>query len=129
MADRTATTAWDPEKRPDAAQTPDLQEQARELGAQVQERAQELGAQVHERVQEISTQVHNWAQDVGSQLKEGAQGAMHKVEASASQLSEQGRETVDQLEKVLEGYIRAKPLQSLMIAAGVGMLVGLLWRK
>jgi ElaB/YqjD/DUF883 family membrane-anchored ribosome-binding protein len=54
---------------------------------------------------------------------------MQKVEASASQLSEQGHEAVGQLEKALEGYIRAKPLQSLLLAAGVGMLVGLLWRK
>jgi ElaB/YqjD/DUF883 family membrane-anchored ribosome-binding protein len=54
---------------------------------------------------------------------------MRQAETSASQLSAQGHEVVGQLEKTLEDYIRAKPVQSLMIAAGVGMVLGLLWRK
>jgi ElaB/YqjD/DUF883 family membrane-anchored ribosome-binding protein len=129
MADSTATTVQGSGGPPDAAQTPDLREQARELGTQVLGHAQELGAQVQERAQEIGTQVRDWAQDVGGQLKEGAQEAMRQAGASASQFSTQGREAVEQLEKSLEDYIRAKPLQSLMIAAGVGVVVGWLWRK
>lgn len=129
MADRTATTAQDPEKPQDTAQTPALQQQARELGTQVHDHVQELGTQVQERVQELGTQVRNWTQEVGGQLKEGAQEAIRQAETSASQLSAQGREAVGQLEKTLEDYVRAKPLQSLMIAAGGGMVVALLWRK
>jgi ElaB/YqjD/DUF883 family membrane-anchored ribosome-binding protein len=128
MADRTATTAQDPGRLQDTAQTPDLQ-QACELDAQVCDHIQELGAQVHEMVQDLGAQVRNWTQEVGSQLKEGAQEAMRQTETSASQLSAQGREAVNQLEKTLEDYVRAKPLQSLMMAAGVGMIVALLWRK
>ena len=129
MADRTATTAQDPGKPQDTAQTPDLLQQARELGTQVRDHVQELGAQVQERAQELGAQVRSWTQEVGGQLKEGAQEAMHQAGTSASQLSTQGREAVGQLEKTLEDYVRAKPLQSLMIAAGVGVMVALLWRK
>jgi len=129
MADSTATTASSPEKPQDVTQIPDLREQARELGTQVLGHAQELGAQVQERAQEIGAQVRDWAQDVGGQLKEGAQEALHQAGTSASQFSTQGREAVEQLEKSLEEYIRAKPLQSLIIAAGVGIVVGWLWRK
>jgi ElaB/YqjD/DUF883 family membrane-anchored ribosome-binding protein len=117
MTDR-ATTEQDPGQAQDTAQTPDLRQQARELGTQVREHVQELGAQVR-----------NWTQEVGDQLKEGAQQAMRQAETSASQLSAQGREAVGEIEKTLEDYIRAKPLQSLMMAAGVGIIVGLLWRK
>jgi ElaB/YqjD/DUF883 family membrane-anchored ribosome-binding protein len=129
MADRTATTAQDTGKPHDIAQTPDLLQQARDLGTQVRDHVQDLGAQVQERAEELSTQVRTWTQEVGGQLKEGAQEAMRQAETSASQLSAQGRETVGQLEKTLEDYVRAKPLQSLLIAAGVGMMVALLWRK
>ena len=129
MTDRTATTSQDPGKPQDTAQTPDLLQQARELGTQVRDHVQELGAQVQERAQELGAQVRNWTQEVGGQLKEGAQEAMHQAGTSASQLSTQGREAVGQLEKTLEDYVRAKPLQSLMIAAGVGVMVALLWRK
>jgi ElaB/YqjD/DUF883 family membrane-anchored ribosome-binding protein len=129
MTDRTATTEQGPGKAQDTAQTPDLRQQARELGTQVRDHVQALGAQVQERAQEIGPQIRDWAQDVGGQLKEGAQEARHQAEATASQLAAQGREAAGQLEKTLEDYIRAKPLQSLMMAAGVGIVVGLLWRK
>jgi hypothetical protein len=61
----------------------------------------------------------------------GAQGrfSAQQAETSASQLSAQGCEAVGQLERTLEDYVRAKPLRSLLIAAGVGMMVALLWRK
>ena len=85
---------------------------------------------MQELAQEIGTQVRDWAQGVGGQLKEGAQEAIRQVETSTLQLSAQGHEAVGQLEKTLEDYIRAKPcLQSLLIAAGVGMVLGVLWRK
>jgi len=129
MADQTATTAQDQGTPQEVAQTSTLRERASELGTQVREHAQALGAQVQERAQEIGTQVRDWAHDAGDQLTAGAQEAKHQAEVSASQLAAQGREAVGQLEKALEDYIRAKPLQSIMIAAGVGIVVGLLWRK
>ena len=118
MADRPATTAQDAGQPHDSAQTPDLPQQARELGTQVRDHVQELG-----------TQVRNWTQEVGGQLKEGTQEALRQAETSASQLSAQGREAVGQLTKTLEDSVRAKPLQSVLLAAGVGMLVAFLWRK
>jgi ElaB/YqjD/DUF883 family membrane-anchored ribosome-binding protein len=66
---------------------------------------------------------------MGAQIKEGTQEVMHQVGETASEYYEQSRKAVGELEKSLEGYIREKPLQSLLIAAGVGMLAGLLWRK
>jgi ElaB/YqjD/DUF883 family membrane-anchored ribosome-binding protein len=95
-----------------------MREQIRERGAQVQERAQEMGAQARD-----------WAQEKGSQIKEGAQEAMQQVSTSASQLANKGRETMDQFSEGLEDRIRSKPLQSVLIAAGVGMLLGLIWKK
>lgn len=129
MADRTATTEQDSGTSQDTAQASGRQNQAQDPGTQIRDRVQELGAQVHELAQEIGMQVRDWAQDVGGQLKEGAQEAMRQVETSTSQFSAQGHEAVGQLEKTLEDYIRAKPLQSLLIAAGVGVVLGLLWRK
>jgi len=84
-----------------------MREQIRERGAQVQERAQEMG----------------------SQVKEGAQEAMQQVGASASQIAEMGRDTMNEFEEGLEDRIRSKPLQSVLIAAGVGMLLGLIWKR
>src|SRR5215510_9537969 len=118
MAERTQGTTQEPGKTRAADPSSDLREQVRERGAQVQEFAEEMGAQVRD-----------WAQEKGSQIKEGAQEAMQQVGASASQLADKGRETIGQLEEGLEDRIRSKPLQSVLIAAGVGMLLGLIWKR
>ncbi len=118
MAERTQGTTQEPGKTSAADRLSDPRDQARELGAQVQERAQEMG-----------TQVRDWAQEKGSQIKEGAQEAMQQVGASASQLADLGQTTMEELGESLEDRIRNKPLQSVLIAAGVGMLIGLLWKK
>jgi ElaB/YqjD/DUF883 family membrane-anchored ribosome-binding protein len=54
---------------------------------------------------------------------------MQQAGESASQLANRGRETMSQFEEGLEDRIRSKPLQSVLIAAGVGMLLGLIWKK
>jgi ElaB/YqjD/DUF883 family membrane-anchored ribosome-binding protein len=89
-------------------------ENAQEVGQQMRDQAQALGTQVREQVQELGTQ----AQQLGTQVKE-----------TASQYYEQGREGLQELNQTLETQIREKPLQSLLIAGGVGLLLGLLWRR
>ncbi len=118
MADRAQGTTQEPGRTPAADRASDMREQLQERGAQVQERAQEVGAQARD-----------WAQEKGSQIKEGAQEAMQQVGTSASQLATLSRDTMNQLEEGLEDRIRNKPLQSVLIAAGVGMLLGLLWKR
>jgi ElaB/YqjD/DUF883 family membrane-anchored ribosome-binding protein len=118
MAERTQGTTQEPGKARAADASSDIREQVRERGAQVQEIAGEMSAQVRD-----------WAQEKGNQIKEGAQEAMQQVGASASQLAEMGRTTMHQLEGSLEDRIRSKPLQSVLIAAGAGMLLALLWKR
>ena len=84
---------------------------------------------MQERAQEMGAQARDWAQEKGNQLQEGAQEAMQQAGESASQLAKRGRETMSQFEEGLEDRIRSKPLQSVLIAAGVGMLLGLIWKR
>src|SRR5688572_19459755 len=107
------------------------QEPGRAQGAtrDTREHTREQGAQLPERVQEAGKQARDWAQETGNQLKEGAQEAMQQVGTVTSQLSDLGRTAMNQLEESLEDRIRSKPLQAVLIAAGAGMLFGLLWRK
>jgi ElaB/YqjD/DUF883 family membrane-anchored ribosome-binding protein len=81
-------------------------------------RAQDMGAQIRDKVQETSAQVRDKAQDLGSQAKE-----------KASEYYAQGRESLAELNHTLEAQIRERPLQSLLIAGGMGLLLGLLWRR
>ena len=42
---------------------------------------------------------------------------------------DQGLRKAQDVEKAVETYIREKPLQSLLIAAGAGVVLGMLWGR
>ena len=63
-------------------------------------------------------------QELGSRAGEIAQEKIGQLKASAANLAEQGRERVQEMEQSLEEYVVENPLKSLLIAAGVGLLVG-----
>jgi ElaB/YqjD/DUF883 family membrane-anchored ribosome-binding protein len=65
-------------------------------------------------VQEVSAQVSETARQVGE---------------TASQYYDQGREQFEEVTQALGENIRAKPLQSVLLATGIGLLLGLLWKK
>jgi ElaB/YqjD/DUF883 family membrane-anchored ribosome-binding protein len=47
----------------------------------------------------------------------------------ASEYYESGRERAREWEQNLEQYVQEKPLQAVLMAAGVGVLLGLLWKR
>ena len=100
-----------------------------EAGTQVHDKAQEAGTQVRDRVQEVGAQVRDKAQEVGAQVRDKAQEASRQVAETASEYYQQGRQQMEAVEHTLEDGIRAKPLQSVLMAAGTGMLLTLLWKK
>src|SRR5438094_655821 len=53
----------------------------------------------------------------------------NQLRDQASQYYDQGRQRAQEWEESLENYIHEKPLQAVLIAAGVGVLLGLLWKR
>jgi ElaB/YqjD/DUF883 family membrane-anchored ribosome-binding protein len=51
------------------------------------------------------------------------------MQAAGTQVYEQGRESLQDLNRTIEGQIRMRPLQALLVAGGIGALLGLLWRR
>ena len=80
------------------------------------------------------------AADKASQLKDSAQEYLHAGREKASEYLDAGREKASEYyemskakaqewEHSVEEYIREKPLQSVLIAAGVGAVLGFLLRR
>jgi ElaB/YqjD/DUF883 family membrane-anchored ribosome-binding protein len=67
--------------------------------------------------------------DLGGQVRDQAREKYEQFSEQARTYYDQGRETAQEWEQSLEGYVKEKPLQSLLIAAGVGMLLGILWKR
>lgn len=89
------------------------------------DKTDETATRLWDRASETRDQVRERAQEVGGQAKELGNEAMEV----ASAYYEQGREKLREWEGTLETQLREKPLQSLLIAGGVGLLLGLLWRR
>lgn len=74
--------------------------------------------------------------DLGKDLRELskitgvlATDAVNLVQKNASQYYDQGLKQAKKFEKSVEGRIQSHPLQSLMIVAGVGLVLGALWNR
>jgi ElaB/YqjD/DUF883 family membrane-anchored ribosome-binding protein len=89
----------------------------------------EANTQVRDKAQEAGAQVRDRAQEAGAQGRDKAQEIVRQGEDTASDYSQQGRQQLEAVENTLENSIRAKPLQSVLIAAGIGMFLGLLLKK
>ena len=48
---------------------------------------------------------------------------------SATEYYEQGRQRAMEMEQSLEAYVQEKPIQALLMAAGAGLLLGMLWKR
>ena len=68
-------------------------------------------------------------QELGGMAREMAQEKVEQLRASASEYCEEGRDKVQQVERSFEQFIRQQPLKSILISAGVGMLLGGLWMR
>jgi len=78
-----------------------------------------------ERMQEAGREVGQKAQQVGQK----AQELTTQGQEVAAEYYQQGRERVLAWQQQLQTQVQEKPLQTLLIAAGVGLLFGLLRRR
>lgn len=83
-----------------------------------------------------ASQVGQQLRDLGQQARQAATQKYEKLRGQAEEYYEQaqdyyqqGREKAVEWEQGLEQYIHEKPLQAVLIAAGVGVILGLLWKR
>jgi len=81
--------------------------------------------ELKETVSQIGQNVREMSEELGGMAREKYQN----VRDQASEFYEQGKEKASEFESHIEDYITEKPIHALLIAAGVGLLVGLMWRR
>lgn len=67
--------------------------------------------------------------DVGHLASETAQDKFHELKDRASEKYDEGKEKLHELEATFEQKVRESPIKSILIAAGVGLALGYLWRR
>jgi len=74
-------------------------------------------------------QVGENLRDLGGQVRQTATEQYEQLRDQASDYYEQGRQRALEMEQGLEQYVQEKPIQALLIAAGVGMVLGWMWKR
>lgn len=89
---------------------------------------------VSEKAQEAQSFLREKAGDVAESVKESASQTGQMVQERYSQMRdiatdylEQGRRGVQQMSRSVEEQIHRQPMTSVLIAAGIGFLAGMLW--
>ena len=69
-----------------------------------------------------------WMQEAGQEMSDKVHEMTRQGQEVAAEYYQQGREQVLVWQRQLEHQVREKPIQSLLMAAGIGLLFGLLRR-
>jgi len=67
--------------------------------------------------------------EMGGQVRDAAQEKYEQLRDQASEYYDQGREAAREWQGNLETYVREQPLKAVLIAAGVGVLLGVIWKR
>ena len=96
------------------------------------DRFQRLSSEVQSRYERVSEDVRRGAERASQEIRRGTEKARERygeVADSARERYTQVRERSGELSRDLSFYVRDNPGRSVLIAAGVGFLVGLLVRR
>jgi ElaB/YqjD/DUF883 family membrane-anchored ribosome-binding protein len=93
----------------------------REVAGQAKESAVQVG-------ERASAMMHG-AQETAADLSHRAQESFGAIKDAASGYIAQGREKAAALGRTVEGQVREWPLSALLVATGVGLLLGIIFAR
>lgn len=81
----------------------------------------QLGKQAREVTEDLQT--------MGETVRDAVREKLAEVGENASECCEQGRDKVRGVACACEQFVRERPLTSILMAAGIGWLLGRLWKR
>jgi ElaB/YqjD/DUF883 family membrane-anchored ribosome-binding protein len=82
-----------------------------------------------ENLKDKAAEVSQNLRDIGGTVRDAASEKYSQLRDQAGDYYRHGRETAQEWEHSLESYVQEKPVQALLIAAGVGVVLGMLWKR
>jgi ElaB/YqjD/DUF883 family membrane-anchored ribosome-binding protein len=68
-------------------------------------------------------------EEIGAIARDAAQEKLGQVRENATEYYEQGRDKVDCVVCTFGHYVRERPVKSVLVAAGIGLLFGRFWMR
>jgi ElaB/YqjD/DUF883 family membrane-anchored ribosome-binding protein len=73
--------------------------------------------------------VSNDLKELGGIVRDTAHETLGQVRENSSEYYRQGRDKVHGVASTFEQYVRERPVKSLLVAAGIGVLFGRFWMR
>ena len=86
-------------------------------------------AHAPENLKEKAQEVGENLREMGGHVREAASEKFHELRDQAGDHYTHSRDRAREWEHSLESYVKEKPVKAVLIAAGVGLLLGLLWKR
>jgi ElaB/YqjD/DUF883 family membrane-anchored ribosome-binding protein len=67
--------------------------------------------------------------EMGGQIGDAAREQYENLRGKANDYYKQGRKQAAQWEEGVEEYIQDRPIHAVLMAAGIGLLLGMFWRR
>lgn len=81
------------------------------------------------RLREQAGVVREDLRELGGAAREAAQQKLEDAGRATSQFVDTKKEQLSAYEDELVAYVRSKPVQSVLVAAGIGALLGMFWSR
>jgi ElaB/YqjD/DUF883 family membrane-anchored ribosome-binding protein len=82
-----------------------------------------------ERLRKQARKVTKDVQEMSGIATDAAQETLGQLRDNASEYYEQGQDKAQDVQRTIAQYIQQKPVKSVLIAAGVGLLLGRFWMR
>jgi ElaB/YqjD/DUF883 family membrane-anchored ribosome-binding protein len=92
-----------------------------DVAGHLRQRASEVG----QNIRDIGGNIR----DMGGDVRDVAREQVSHIKDKAADYYEQGRKKARRWERGFEDYVAEQPVKSLLVAAGVGFVLALLWRR
>ncbi|HWB53571.1 MAG TPA: hypothetical protein VG722_05240 [Tepidisphaeraceae bacterium] len=89
----------------------------------------EKGQSATRELRDSASEVGRQVREMGGQAKDAAREQYNNLRDKASEYYGQGKEALDQYTDSVGQYIQEKPIKAILIAAGIGALLGMLWKR
>jgi len=102
-------------------------DQLRDKVGDVRQNLREIGSMAQDAAKEKVSHLQDAVSEQAAELRDATARKAEDLRARAGEFCDESRQRAVDFERTLEQRIRDKPLQSVAIAAGVGVLLGMLW--
>ena len=80
-------------------------------------------------IKDKASEMVDSVRDTASQMRDTASEQYQAAKETATEYYQAGREKAVEWEEQLENYVREQPVKALLIAAGVGAIIGAIWKR